>query len=139
MWKLPKEKVRLHELVYIPDPRDGYRYVLLRPTFRTDAAADTRHWDNNALQSGDSVKALVVLTAWLVSYAEGFATYMRTTWRDDGRIEVSLYFQRDSNPYDAPSHRVLRHDRLPPYIQEALGTLKRELERAYGSDDRLDT
>ena len=138
MWKLSKDKVRLHELVYIPDPHDGYKYALLRPTFTTGTANDVRHWDNNAIHTSAGVKALIVLTAWLVGYEHGFATYLRVTWRDDSRCELLIHFMRNNNPYGTPSRHMLREDKLPPYIREALGTVKRELEASYGTDDYLD-
>lgn len=134
MWKLSRERAELHDLVYIPDPRDGYKYVLLKCTFSCSSGSDVRVWDNSAVKSTPAVKALVVLTAWMVSM-KPFCPCLHVVWRGGGP-ELHVLQHRLSD--GRTSRRVLSSG-YPECVGEALATVKADLESSYGVDPYLDT
>lgn len=134
MWKIAKDRAKLKDLVYIPDPRDGYKYVILKCTFSCNSGSDVREWDNSAVKSTAAVKALVVLTAWMVTM-KPFCPILHIIWRGDTpELHIMQHHLSDGHV----SRRIVT-DGYPECIGEALSTIKADLESSYGEDPYLDT
>lgn len=134
MWKIAKDRAELRDLVYVPDPRDGYKYVILKCTFSCNSGSDIREWDNSAVKSTAAVKALVVLTAWMVTMRP-FCPALHVAWRG-GAPELHIIQHHMS---DGHVSRRIASQGYPECIREALSTIKGDLEASYGADPYLDT
>lgn len=132
MWLCDKEKVKLYKFTYLPDPRDGFMNVQIRVIFSDGVMSDSKTWTNDAMSTAKSVKALAVLTAYMVDNEFGFSPLISVNNQDADDRKIKLYYKK--TPYDNTDMIELHEYNLPGSISDALEIICNELEAGYGVD-----
>lgn len=135
MWKCDKEKAKLQLVQYVADPRDGYYNAQFRVWFSDGINKDRRTWSNDAIGTHAGIKALTVLTAWMVKNKYGFCPLIEVECNNDNFI---VYPYVKENIYQDIRRLELKLTDLPVCIREAVQTIWKQLQGAYGNDDYLD-
>lgn len=135
MWLCNKEKVKLTKFTYLPDPRNGFEYVQIRAAFNDGDMADCRTWKNDAMTTEQAVKALVVLTAWMIDNQFGIIPMITIRPTAEG-YNAHIYYKK--NPYDNTQSIILDILSLPACVADAINIITAELQNNYGYVDYLD-
>lgn len=135
MWKCDKENVKLQLVRYVANPVNGFKDAFLKVTYTDGKDTDQRLWNNDALQSEDGIKSLIVLTAWMIKNKYGFCPLIDIEG-DNGELMVHLYVKENS--YSITKKTVVEVDKLPKCIAQAVNNIWKELEDVYAKDDYLD-
>lgn len=126
-----EQKYRLSELNFVPDPRQDYKYLMFNCSFNNTYKTKQATFYNDALEGDNSLKAIIVLLAWVIKYELGSGVHLKVEFVRDSNMFVTItYISKKTKKI---RKKYINKTDLPTYIVQALTIISDSLSDYYNN------
>lgn len=118
----------LRNLNFIPNPNQGYKYILFNCKFTDTYNNKTITLYNNAIEDTEGLVAVTVLIQWLVNYELGSGVQLYIQYNNNETFIDIKYIDKDTKEI---KRKFIQEKNLPLFTRQAIAQINKSLTQYY--------
>lgn len=106
---------------YIPYPKNKFKYVLFHVEYEDKTQRYLADWFNDKIKTQEGVKALTVLTAWIIRFYKGFGIDINV----DKDKTITIHYKNKFT--GVINSDIIPYEKQPKYLKQAVDIIHQEL------------